>query len=138
MWSIRMQYCLLLRQWRGQSLLVQPLTYWFVPKAARYGKKKNHIAIILKDIVNALQLTQFSFYFNAVLSPVSPLSRKGSMILIWIVSQYGMGLIYLIVVVPQMQWKCQTRMRKQTLLRYLLFPDVVWEFRCWDLLLPRP
>lgn len=38
--------------------------------------KKNHIAIILKDIVNALQLTQFSFYFNAVLSLISPLSRK--------------------------------------------------------------
>lgn len=52
------------------------------PQGCKIWKKKNHIAIILKDIVNALQLTQFSFYFNAVLSPVSPLSRKGSMILI--------------------------------------------------------
>ena len=39
-------------------------------------EKKNHIAVILKDIVNALQPTQFSFDFNAVLSITSPSSKK--------------------------------------------------------------
>lgn len=45
-------------------------------------EKKKSYCDYLEDIVNALQLTQFSFYFNAVLSLVLPLSRKGSMILI--------------------------------------------------------